>query len=150
MEAIIFIGIQASGKSTFYQSRFFHTHLRLSLDMLKTRHREEGLLRACLTLQQPFVVDNTNPTVADRARYLLPARAAGFRVAGYYFESRVTDCIRRNNTRPAGARVPPQAIGGTFKRLAPPVRAEGFDALYYVQVAPEGGFLVSDWPEEAP
>jgi len=26
MEAIIFIGIQATGKSTFFQQRFFNTH----------------------------------------------------------------------------------------------------------------------------
>ncbi|HMA33465.1 MAG TPA: AAA family ATPase, partial [Chloroflexia bacterium] len=96
MEAVIFIGIQASGKSSFYQDRFFNTHVRINLDMLKTRHREDLLLRACLAMQQPFVVDNTNPTVAARAGYLLAARTAGFRVAGYYFESRVADCIRRN------------------------------------------------------
>jgi transcriptional regulator with XRE-family HTH domain len=37
VEAIIFVGIQASGKSTFYRERFFDTHLRINLDMLKTR-----------------------------------------------------------------------------------------------------------------
>ena len=39
MEAVVFTGIQASGKSTFYRERFFHTHLRISLDLLKTRGR---------------------------------------------------------------------------------------------------------------
>src|SRR5579859_2865120 len=120
MEAVIFIGIQASGKSSFYQDRFFNTHVRINLDMLKTRHREDLLLRACLAMQQPFVVDNTNPTVAARAGYLLAARTAGFRVAGYYFESRVADCIRRNRGRPAGAQVPAPAIAGTHKKLQLP------------------------------
>ncbi|MCB9352743.1 MAG: ATP-binding protein, partial [Lewinellaceae bacterium] len=32
MEGILFIGIQASGKSTFYKERFFNSHLRISLD----------------------------------------------------------------------------------------------------------------------
>ena len=40
MEAIIFIGIQATGKSAFYQQRFADTHIRLNLDMLKTRRRK--------------------------------------------------------------------------------------------------------------
>jgi hypothetical protein len=53
MEAVVLIGIQASGKTTFYQQR--------------------------------FVVDNTNITAAERARYILPSRAAGFRVIGYSF-----------------------------------------------------------------
>lgn len=44
MQAIIFIGIQAPGKSTFFQQRFSPSHLRLSLNRLKTRHREQLLL----------------------------------------------------------------------------------------------------------
>ena len=61
MEALIFVGLQASGKSTFYKERFFTTHLRINLDMLRTRHRERLLIGACLEAKQPFVVDNTNP-----------------------------------------------------------------------------------------
>ena len=40
MEAIVFIGLQASGKSSFYKERFFSTHVRISLDLLRTRNRE--------------------------------------------------------------------------------------------------------------
>ena len=72
MEAVIFIGMQATGKSSFYLARFFHSHIRINLDMLKTRHREGLLLRACLEMQQPFVVDNTNPTGEEIPLY--PAR----------------------------------------------------------------------------
>ena len=63
MEAIIFIGLQAAGKSSFYRDRFFNTHIRINLDMLKTRHREQMILQACLTAKQSFVVDNTNPSL---------------------------------------------------------------------------------------
>ncbi|MEO1133121.1 MAG: ATP-binding protein, partial [Cyanobacteria bacterium J06639_1] len=58
MQAIIFIGIQASGKSTFFAQKFADTHVRINLDMLKTRHREKCLLETCLEIGQPFVVDN--------------------------------------------------------------------------------------------
>lgn len=78
MQAILFIGIQAAGKSTFYQQQFFATHIRLSLDMLKTRHREQLLLRACLEAKQPFVVDNTNTTLAKRGVYINAAKLPGF------------------------------------------------------------------------
>ena len=78
MQAIVFCGIQASGKTTFYRERFFDTHVRISLDLLRTRRREQLLLAACLEGRQPFVVDNTNPTIAERARYVVPARAARF------------------------------------------------------------------------
>jgi predicted ABC-type ATPase len=100
MEAILFAGIQGVGKSTYYAARFADSHVRINLDMLTTRHRERILLSACLQAGQPFVADNTNLTAADRARYIGPARAAGFVVVGYYFQSRVHEAIERNRSRP--------------------------------------------------
>ena len=145
-DAVIFVGLQASGKSTFYQERFFDTHVRINLDMLKTRRRESLLLQACIEAQQPFVVDNTNVTAAERTGYIETARAAGFRVVGYYFETTVSAAIGRNNARTGKARVPPQAIGGTAKRLQPPTLAEGFAVLYHVRIVPGGSFLVEEQP----
>lgn len=52
MQGVIFIGLQASGKYTFYAARFAKTHLRLNLDMLKTRHREKILFSVCLQAKQ--------------------------------------------------------------------------------------------------
>lgn len=74
MEAVLLIGIQGAGKTTFYRERFFRTHVRLSLDMLKTRRRLDVLLGACIEAKQPFVLDNTNVTIAERAHAIAPAR----------------------------------------------------------------------------
>ncbi|HYM00030.1 MAG TPA: hypothetical protein VEZ90_13835 [Blastocatellia bacterium] len=76
------IGIQGAGKTTFCRERWYDTHIRLSLDMLRTRYREALLVSSCIQAKQPFVVDNTNITRADRERYIRPARAAGFKVTG--------------------------------------------------------------------
>lgn len=57
MEAVIFIGLQATGKSSFYLKEFHQTHIRLNLDMLKTRHRERLLMAACLEAKQSFVME---------------------------------------------------------------------------------------------
>jgi predicted kinase len=148
VEAVIFIGIQATGKSTFYKQRFFTTHVRINLDMLRTRHREELILRACLEAKQPFVIDNTNPTVADRARYIQPAKTAGFRVTGYYFESRATDAIARNALREPPQRVPERAILGTRNKLEIPSLTEGFDSLSYVSIGDDGSMHVQEWQDE--
>lgn len=145
MEAVMLIGIQASGKTTFYRERFFDTHLRLSLDMLRTRRRERLLLEACLRAEQRFVVDNTNPTAAERARYVAPARAAGFRVVGYFFEPDPRGAAARNAQRAEGVRVPPAGLFGTLKRLQRPEPAEGFDELYRVRVPTPGEFAVEAW-----
>jgi predicted kinase len=143
MEAIIFVGVQGSGKSTFYRERFFDTHVRINLDMLRTRHREQLLLAGCLAAKQRFVIDNTNPTPADRARYIGAAKEAGFRVIAYVFETSLQDAIRRNNQRAGKQKVPVPAIAGTLRKLQAPTVEEGFDEVYRVAPAPGGGFSVN-------
>jgi predicted kinase len=148
VESVLFVGLQGSGKSSFYRERFFDTHLRLSLDLLKTRHREQRLLRACLETGLRFVVDNTNPTRAERAVYIPAAKEAGFQVVGYYFRSRVEECLRRNEQRPERQRVPPKGLLGTAGRMEPPRFDEGFDDLKYVWINENGGFEVEGWRDE--
>src|SRR5438477_4916777 len=106
MEAVILVGIPGSGKSTFFRERFFDTHVRINLDMLRNRERERILIAACLQARQPFVVDNTNVQLEERARYIVPSKAAGFRVIGYYFPTELRAAIARNKSRHAGQVVP--------------------------------------------
>jgi predicted kinase len=148
MEAVILIGIQGAGKSTFYRERFFDTHVRISLDQLKTRHREKLLLRACLEGKQSFVVDNTNVTAADRQRYIVPAKEAGFIVTGYYLSSQLDEALARNRQRSGKRCIPDKGVAGTYKRLELPRRDEGFDRLYYVRIAEIGQFVVEEWSDE--
>jgi predicted kinase len=148
VEAVIFIGLQGAGKSTFYKERYFDTHLRINLDMLKTRHRERRLLQACVETNQAFVVDNTNPTRAERAVYIQAANDARFRVVGYYFQSKVEDCKRRNEQRPSDKQVPLRGILGAAGRMELPSLDEGFDELRYVRIDEAGGFVVEEWKDE--
>lgn len=148
MEAVIFVGVQGSGKSTFYRERFFDTHVRINLDMLRTRHREQLLLAACLAGKQPFVIDNTNPLPTDRARYIGPAREAGFRVVAYFFETSLADAIRRNKERTGKQRIPIPAIAGTLRKLQPPTAEEGFEAVYKVTISSEGAVVLSEMSGE--
>jgi len=146
MEMLLFVGIQGTGKTTFYRERFFETHVRVSRDMLRTRHRQNLLVAACLAAKQPFVVDDTNVTKARRAEHIAAAKSAGFRVIGFYFRSPLGDALRRNRERPPGRVVPAAGVAGTHKRLEPPIWEEGFDELHLVEVIPGGGLLVRDWP----
>ncbi|MFO7905053.1 MAG: AAA family ATPase [Planctomycetota bacterium] len=149
MEAVILMGLQASGKSTFCKQRFFDTHVRINLDMLKTRNRERRLLHVCFDTGQPFVVDNTNPTRKDRQRYIPAAKSAGFRVVGYYFQSNVEECMQRNDTRCEPDRIPEGGVRSTHRRLQLPRFDEGFDELYHVKIAGTGEFMVNPWSGNA-
>lgn len=147
MEAILLIGLQGAGKSSFYQERFFRSHVHISLDVLKTRHREQRFLNTCFETQQRFVIDNTNPSRAERSRYIAAARAAGYAIRGYYFQSRIEDCRRRNANRTGHECVPDVAIFSTAKVLEFPSREEGFDSVFYVRIV-AGQFVVEEWRDE--
>lgn len=148
MTAIILIGIPASGKSTFCRQRLFDTHIRLNLDMLKTRRKENIILQACLAAKAAFVVDNTNASISERSRFIAPAKAGGYRVIGYYFSSRIADALQRNSQRSSKARVPDKAVQGIAGRLVLPQWEEGFDELWYVRLDEKGGFTVEKWNED--
>jgi len=141
MEMIIFIGIPASGKTTFYAQRFLATHVRVSMDLLRTRHRENAFISACLSTRQRLVVDNTNPARSDRARYIEAARGAGFRVIAYFFEPDPKASHERNALREERWRVPPAGLFGMLKRLERPAMEEGYDQVFVVRAA-NGGFDV--------
>ena len=147
MELVLFIGLQATGKSTFYNDRFANSHLRVSLDVVRTRRREEGLIKACLKLGQRCVVDNTNPTRAERAKYFAWAQEARFRVIGYYFQSQIDDALARNRQREGKQRIPDKGVLATYRKMELPDRSEGFDELYYVTLV-GGGFQIAEWTDE--
>lgn len=151
MEAIIFTGLQGAGKSSFYKEQFFHTHVRISLDLLKTRHRERLFLEACLSTDQRFVIDNTNPSKAERTRYIQETRAAraAYVISGYYFESNVEDCLRRNSLRAERERVADVGLYSAAKRLELPTFDEGFHRLFYVRLQ-DGRFIVEPWSGDDP
>ena len=138
MEAIVLCGVQASGKTTLYRDRFLATHVRISMDLLRTRAREAAFLTLCLQTRQALVVDNTNPTPADRRRYVEPARAAGFRVIAYLVEVDPSVALARNAERAGRARIPHGGVAGTMRRFIRPSPEEGFDELWHATAAPDG------------
>jgi len=144
MEAVILVGIQGSGKSTFYKERFSGTHTRINLDELKTRAHEQQVFAECLREKRSFVVDNTNTKATDRARYIGSARSAGYRVVGYFLESSLKDAIRRNGQRAAKAKVPAPAIAAALRRLEPMRKEEGFDQIFRVRNLDDGKFEVEE------
>lgn len=131
-EAVIFIGLQGSGKTTFFASRFAATHAHISRDIQLTVDREMALVRDCLAAGRSFVLDNTNALRAARAAVIREAKEAGFDVVCYFFDAPVRTAIGRNNHRKDKKPIPVPAILRTAKRLEPPSLEEGFDRIQII------------------
>ena len=132
MEAILFIGVQGSGKSTFYKKEYFNSHLRISLDLLNTRNKESKLLDFCLEFQQRLVIDNTNPTKEERAKYIQKLKQRGFKIIAIYFETTLKTALERNELREGKAKVAKVGVLSTYKKMELPMYKEGFDEIYTI------------------
>ena len=95
MEMILMIGIPGSGKSTFCEQHLPQYRL-ISLDLLHTRFQESKALEEAIAEKVDIVIDNTNVSRAERARFIERGKAAGYRIIGYYLQSKIADCLKRN------------------------------------------------------
>jgi predicted kinase len=154
LQLVLFIGLQGSGKSSFYRARFAGSHELVSKDLFPNNRnparRQRQLIEEALGAGRSVVVDNTNPALVERAELIALARSLGAMVVGYYFESHLADCLERNRQRQGKARVPDIALYATRKRLCLPSPAEGFDRFHYVRLLGEERFEILEWNEELP
>ena len=132
-EAIIFVGLQGAGKTTYFKNHFAATHEHISRDLQISPERELSLFRECLRAGKSFVLDDTNATRAVRAPYVREAKAAGFTVIAYFFDTPVRTAIGRNNHRKDKKPIPVPAILRSAKHLEPPSEVEGMDEVRIIR-----------------
>jgi predicted kinase len=93
MEMIILMGLQASGKSTFYRTYFAATHEHVSKDLLlksKNKNKDQKqaeLIEGAFQEQRSVVIDNTNATKQDRLLLIELGRRYDATIIGYYEKS---------------------------------------------------------------
>jgi predicted kinase len=149
MELVIFVGLQAAGKSSFYRAWFADTHTLVSKDLLRNSRsrqaRQMALIERALQRGESVAVDNTNPRIEDRSPLIAIGRAFGVRIIGYDFKARLPECLRRNSFRQGHDHVPDVAIYATARRLESPRSAAGFDAVFGVKLI-AGGFEIEQEP----
>lgn len=137
LELIIFVGLQGSGKTTWYHEHLAATHVHVSKDLMpNARNREtrqQQQIEEALSGGRSVVVDNTNPSVDSRAPLIAIGHRHRARVIAVYFEAHVPTSLMRNRAREGKARVPDVAIFQTKKQLVPPSRDEGFDEIRIIQ-----------------
>ena len=146
VELIVFTGIQAAGKTSFYRERFAATHAHVSKDLWPNARRKEDrqrrLIEEHLRAGRSVVVDNTNPTPVEREPLIAIGRSLGTTIASYAFVTTVDEALRRNAGREGRARVVDVAIRRVARCLVSPSAREGFDRLYEVRLD-ESGFTVT-------
>ena len=144
-ELVIFTGVQASGKTSFYRERFATSHIHVSKDawpnLRNKDDRQRRLVTEHLRAGRSVVVDNTNPTPVERVPLIEIARVHGARVISYLFVTTVPDALRRNATREGRARISEVGIFTVAKRLVVPGDGEGFDRRFEVRLT-DSGFVV--------
>ena len=147
VECIILIGLPGAGKSTFYRNRFAGRYEHISKDLWQNatgrEARQQELLHEMLSAGRSVVVDNTNPTVAERGRIISVAQRHAAKIIGYFFDVNTRAAVARNAQRTGKGKVPNVAIFTTAKRLQPPKVSEGFDELFRVQINEDESMQVS-------
>lgn len=146
LEVAVLVGLQASGKTTFYRRWLAGTHEHVSKDAFpnarRRQHRQMRMINDALAAGRNVAVDNTNPAPEEWRPILEAARDHGAGTVGYWFPPDLAGSLERNAEREGRARVPDVGVYATLQRLRRPRRADGFDRLYTVCFAGVGGFTV--------
>ena len=132
MELILYCGLQGAGKSTYYKLHHIDTHIRLNLDMLRTRERERLLFEAAIQAKAKLVIDNTNPDVKSRNAYIQAALLARYKVICYWFCAPFEEALARNDLRTGKARVSRVGVASVAKQFTAPSYEEGFHEIHRV------------------
>jgi predicted kinase len=127
-EIVILTGIPGSGKSTFAKTEF-PNYLRINLDTIRSRRKEEKLLGEALEAGRSVVIDNTNITIASRKKYIDLAKKHGVRVRSIYLDCPLDLARSRNAKRLGKEKVPDFVLKIYMKKLVIPAVHEGFDTV---------------------
>jgi len=148
LECVLLVGLPGAGKSTLYREKFAATHLHVSKDLwpnaTKREARQQELIDQALGEGRSVVIDNTNPTIAEREPLIRIARARGAHVVGYYFDVSTRAAVARNANRTGREKAPNGAIFTAAKRLEAPSLGEGFDQLYRVEINEDRSLRVDE------
>ncbi|MET9293290.1 ATP-binding protein [Streptomyces sp. NPDC003077] len=146
LRVAVLVGLQASGKSTFYAQRLSGRYALVSKDLFpraarNKQRRQMRLVEEALTAGESVAVDNTNPSPEEWGPLITLGHAHGATVTAYWFPPDVAGSLRRNAAREGRDRVPDVGIHATLKRLREPSLADGFDGVREVRFDGHGGFV---------
>ncbi|XP_041657837.1 bifunctional polynucleotide phosphatase/kinase [Cheilinus undulatus] len=143
-EVIVAVGFPASGKSTF-----FHTHIipkgyvYVNRDTLGSWQNCVSACERALKEGRSVAVDNTNPDLESRKRYLDVAKAAGVPCRCFQFSASLEQAKHNNRFREMApsdskhAKVNDMVFHSYRKHFVAPALSEGFTEILQIHFVPD-------------
>ena len=142
-EVVVFVGCPASGKTTFYQTHMSGHYHHVNRDTLGTWEKCVFETEQFLRNGRSVVIDNTNPDIASRSRYIEVAKRVGgdsLKVRCFQFLTPVSQSVHNNRFRELTTKDSDykklgwQAFSYYQSRYKEPVIDEGFDEIVRITI----------------
>lgn len=143
LHCIIFCGLPASGKSSFYRNHLAsHGYVHINCDTLKSLSKCKLLAKQTFGESKNTVVDNTNVKRDTRSEWIQLCKQHKVLPIIFYFKMSLEHVFHNNKFRkllPAdgSSAVPDVVIYTQNKNLEPPTREEGAHSVFIVNFAPK-------------
>lgn len=140
-EIVLFVGLPASGKSTFARRHFVpHGYVHVNQDTLKTKEKCFKAASEAVAAGKSVVIDNTNPEPATRAMYMGLAKEKNLPIRCFHFQTpeELTHHLNLYREKVHGVpHVPGVAYNICKKKMVEPSVVEGFGEIIKVPFVPQ-------------
>ncbi|XP_005990983.1 bifunctional polynucleotide phosphatase/kinase [Latimeria chalumnae] len=140
-EVIVAVGYPASGKSTFFREFLLpEGYEHVNRDTLGTWQKCVSACEAALQRGQRVVIDNTNPEVESRSRYIDCAQKAGVPCRCFRFMASIDQAKHNNRFREMSGKdhvsVNDMVLNSYKSKFVAPSLSEGFSEIVQIHFVP--------------